>query len=66
MQYLPDGKFYRNISLMLCDLFGYRVSMNNEQFFQEGYAERKLILILDVYDIVKRTKTELKLEYTLA
>jgi hypothetical protein len=30
--------------------------MSQDQFFQEGYSERKLILILDIYDFLKEVK----------
>jgi hypothetical protein len=30
--------------------------MSQDQFFQEGFAERKLILILDLYDYLKEVK----------
>lgn len=44
----------------MLDVFNYRVSMSGEQFFQQGYSERKIILVLDLYDYIKETKQALK------
>jgi hypothetical protein len=44
----------------MLDAFGYRVSMSGDQFFQDGYSERKIILVLDLYDYIKETKQTLK------
>jgi hypothetical protein len=33
MQYLPDGKFYRSVCLLLTDVFGYKPAMSQDQFF---------------------------------
>jgi hypothetical protein len=54
------------VSLILCDLFGYRVDLTPKQFFQEGYAERKLILLLDLYDILKNVRKAIKVNDKLA
>lgn len=65
-QYLPDAKFYRQFSLLMLDAFNYRVAMSGEQFFQVGYSERKIILLLDLYDFIKETKHALKRDAHLA
>jgi hypothetical protein len=65
-QYLPDAKFYRQFVLLMLDAFNYRVSMSGEQFFQPGYSERKIILVLDLYDFIKETKRGLKRDAHLA
>jgi len=51
---------------MLCDLFGYRLDMSQSQFFEKGYAERKMILILDIYDILKNTRKGIKINNKLS
>ena len=40
--------------------------MSQDQFFQEGFAERKLILILDIYDFLKEVKHSQKVQTILA
>jgi len=44
------------------DLFGYRPSLLTSQFLEWGFAERKLILLLDVFDIIGRVKEALAIE----
>lgn len=62
---MPDGQFYKTFTLIMCDLFGYRVDLSPAQFFEQGYTERKLILILDLYDILKRTRKGIKINNKL-
>jgi hypothetical protein len=62
---MPDNVFYKNICLILCDLFGYRIDMSPKQFFDIGCAEKKLILILDIYDILKKCRKGLKINNNL-
>ena len=62
---MPDAQFFKNVLLILCDLFGYRVDLSHAQFFEKGYAERKLILILDLYDILKNTRKGIKINNKL-
>lgn len=52
-QYLGEYKFCRALQQVLGDNFGYRLDLSPEQFVAPGYGERKLILVLDVYDMVK-------------
>lgn len=66
LKFMPDMQFFQNVCLILCDLFGYRTNLTPKQFFQEGYAERKLILLLDIYDILKKTRESLKVNDKLA
>lgn len=61
IQYLPDGKFYRNIFLILTDNLDYKPSMSVDQFFSDGFAERKLIMILDIYDLVNKVNKSMKI-----
>lgn len=53
IQYLIEAKFMKEISKVLIDLFKYRVALSPEQFIQRGYTERKMVLVLDLYDLVK-------------
>lgn len=66
LKYMPDKKFYKNICLVLCDMFGYRATMTQDQFFERGFAERKLIFVLDIYDILKSTRKNIKINSKLA
>jgi hypothetical protein len=65
IQFLPDGKFFRNLSLMLVDVFAYRVKLSNDQFFESGFSEQKMLLPLEIYDIIKKVKKHTKVEKTL-
>mmetsp|Transcript_15682 Transcript_15682/g.24051 ORF Transcript_15682/g.24051 Transcript_15682/m.24051 type:complete len:235 (+) Transcript_15682:1-705(+) len=65
VKYMPDGPFLKNAMLILCDLFGYRSELTPSQFFQTGFVERKLILLLDIYDILKQTRKNLKINSRL-
>jgi len=66
VKYLPDAQFFKATSLILCDLFGYRVDLTPAQFFEKGYAERKLILVLNIYDILKKVRKGIKINDKLA
>ena len=65
LKYMPDGKFFQSIVLILCDLFGFRVDLNSNQFFDNGYAEKKLIMVLNIYDILKNTRKNIKINSKL-
>ena len=66
IKYLPDGQFLKNVLLILCDLFGYRSDLTPSQFFMDGFVERKLILVLDIYDILKSVRKGLKINSRLS
>jgi hypothetical protein len=66
LKYMADGKFYSSVCLILCDLFGFRADLNSNQFFDIGYAERKLIMVLNIYDILKNTRKNIKINSKLA
>ena len=55
-QYLGEYKFCRALSKILIENFNYRLDLSPEQFVQQGYGERKLILVLDSYDLVKQIR----------
>lgn len=55
-QYLGEYKFCRALSQILIENFNYRLDLSPEQFVQQGYGERKLILVLDSYDLVKQIR----------
>ena len=56
IQFLPDAKFIKELSKVLIDLFKYRVALSPEQFILSGYTERKMVLVLDLYDLVKQVR----------
>ena len=58
---MPDGQFFQSVCLILCDLFAFRVDMTSNQFFDSGFAEKKLILVLNIYDILKNTRKNIKI-----
>ena len=66
LKFLPDMQFFKSVTLVLCDLFGYRVDLTPTQFFQEGFGERKLILVLDLYDILKNVRKSIRANDRLA
>ena len=66
LKFLPDQQFYKSVCLILCDMFGYRADLTPEQFFDKGFAERKLIMILNIYDILKSTRKNIKINAKLA
>ena len=59
-------KFLKCVTLFLVDLFGYRVNIDSKQFFQEGFTERKLILILDIYDILKNVRKNIRINNNIS
>lgn len=66
VKFLGDMKFYRKVSLILIDLFNYKPALSVDQFFEQGYGERKMIMVLDVYDIIKKCKREHKIKTQMA
>ena len=40
------------------DLFKYRVQLSPDQFIEKGFAERKMLLVLDIYDMLKHIKRQ--------
>lgn len=60
-----DLKFFRNIQVIFADIFKYRVSLSADQFVEMGYAERKMCLVLDIYDLIKQVKKESKVHKRL-
>lgn len=65
MKYVGNAKFFKAICLLLCDLFAYRVDLTSEQFFAKGYSERKILLCLNVYEILKKVRKQLKVNEKL-
>lgn len=47
---------------ILADVFNHRLIITPEQFVTNGFAERKLILVLEVYDLVKQIKRQSKVD----
>merc|ERR1711893_569213 len=65
IQYMVEGKFLREFSKVLIDLFKYRVALAPEQFIAKGYTERKMVLVLDLYDLVKQVRKMAKIGYKI-
>jgi hypothetical protein len=65
LKFLPDTQFYKSLTLILCDMFGYRVDLSHAQFFAKGYSEKKMIMALDIYDILKKTRKGIKVNTKL-
>jgi hypothetical protein len=53
VEFLSELKFMKAAQSMFTSVFNYKVQLTPEQFVQNGFSERKLILILDSYDLVK-------------
>ena len=53
MEYLPDYKFIKKLSDVCADLFNYRIKISPENFIESGFSERKMVLVLKLYDVVK-------------
>jgi len=49
-----DFKFMKSAFKLLLDHFNYKSPLNIEQFFQDGFAERKIILSVEVIQIVRQ------------
>lgn len=64
-EYLPELKFCKALQNMCADLFAYRVELTPDQFTTVGYAERKMILVLDLYDLVKQVRKQTKVQKRL-
>lgn len=60
IRYLIEAKFIREMSKVLIDQFKYRVALSPDQFIQSGYTERKMVLVLDLYDLVKQVRNMAK------
>ena len=43
-----DHKFFEAVILILVNLFGYRTTISQDQFFKYGFAEMKMLLCCDV------------------
>ena len=65
IQYMVENKFLREFTKVMIDLFKYRVALSPEQFIQRGYTERKMVLVLDLYDLVKQVRKMAKIGYKI-
>lgn len=57
-QFLGEHKFLKTLQSILVDTFQYRVDLTPDQFVQMGFSERKMVLVLDVYDLVKKVRKQ--------
>lgn len=55
----------KEFSKVMIDLFKYRVALLPEQFITRGYTERKMVLVLDLYDVIKQIRKISKVGYKL-
>lgn len=46
-------------------MFGYRAEMTPSQFFDKGYTERKILMVLHIYDILKAARKGIKINNKL-
>jgi len=60
-EYLPDHKFIKKLTDICADVFCYRLQISPEHFISLGYSERKMVLVLDLYDIVKQVRAQSKI-----
>ncbi|KAJ3410639.1 hypothetical protein HDV05_003530 [Chytridiales sp. JEL 0842] len=54
-----DTRFMESVHKLLRDEFGYKPSLNRDQFFSMGFAERKLIFISDLVRLCKQLRDNL-------
>ncbi|KAJ3132945.1 Centrosomal protein of 44 kDa [Physocladia obscura] len=55
-----DGRFIDCVYKLLRDEFNYKPVLSREQFFSNGFAERKLLFVLDLARMVKNLRTDLE------
>lgn len=60
IEFLPEQKFIRAIGAFLLEHLKYRIQMSPEQFVEPGFTERKMVLVLDLYDLIKSVKKQTK------
>ena len=65
IQFLIEAKFLKELAKVLVDLFQYRVTLAPEQFIQQGFTERKMVLVLDLYDLIKQVRKMAKVGYRI-
>ncbi|KAJ3061930.1 Centrosomal protein of 44 kDa, partial [Podochytrium sp. JEL0797] len=54
-----DGRFVDSVYKLLRDEFGYKPVLSREQFFSNGFAERKLLFVLDVARLCRNLREDL-------
>ena len=65
IRHMIESKFIKELTKVLVDLFKYRVALSPEQFIQNGFTERKMVLVLDLYDIIKQVRMMAKVGHRL-
>lgn len=55
-----DFRFIESAFKLLVNTFGYRPTISVHQFFQDGFAEQKIILCKDIASLVKQKHKELQ------
>lgn len=62
---LPDNQFLARVYFILPQFFGFRPKITLEQFFKYGYAESKILLVIDVLNLIKRKHKYLSVKSSL-
>lgn len=58
--FLNDEKFLAKVLHLLVNILGYKPALTTNQFFNYGYAAPKMLLCIDVINLVKRTRKDLQ------
>jgi len=58
--FLNDEKFLAKVLHLLVNILGYKPALTTSQFFSYGYAAPKMVLCMDVVNLVKRTRRDLQ------
>lgn len=64
--HLNDLKFFKSVTYILVNLFGYKAKITQDQFFKYGYAEMKMLLCCDIITLVKRKQKHLQMHRSLS
>ena len=65
IEFLGEKKFARELSRTLAYKYNYRVDLNPEQFASQGFGERKMVLLLDIYGLLKQARKDGKVNKRL-
>ena len=60
IEFLPEQKFIKAVGAFLLEHLKYRIQLSPEQFVEPGFTERKMVLVLDLYDLIKSVKKQTK------
>jgi hypothetical protein len=60
-QFLTDFKFLNKVMAVLINVLHYKPKLTIDQFFRYGFAEQKMLLCVDVIDLVRKKHKQLKI-----